>query len=356
MRLSIKRNLLVAAYLTLQSIVAAEEQEPAKKFRLVSPKDDGIMATGLNGQGDLVGFEWLEEKNRPGIVGQVPFYARGKTVINLPLLAGYTATHPAAISDTGLVVGRVSKPAARGQRTHLRNQAFIWDQAKGIRGLGALTDDRASLACGVTSDGTRISGFSVGDNRVRACVWERVGDSWQGTPLPQSTQLGSQVVVMSNNGKYVASIDGEVPCLWTRTDKGEWTREVIGPSESLAPRAVNNTGIVAGLGHRRDGLTDAVIWIRGKGMIRLENPKGYVRAEANAINNEGVVVGMVDGPPGSVVGPHAFVYEKGRLRIIDECGPALTIATAINDAGEVAGVVDKEDAAGTDADRPKSGQ
>jgi hypothetical protein len=69
----------------------------------------------------------------------------------------------------------------------------------------------------------------------------------------------------------------------------------------------------------------------------------------NAINNAGVVVGTVDGPGGSAIGPNAFVYEKGKLRLIDECGASFTSATAINDAGQVAGIVDKEDMAGADA-------
>jgi uncharacterized membrane protein len=212
-----------------------------------------------------------------------------------------------------------------------------------------LQDDTASFACGVTRDGTCISGVSVGDNRIRACVWERVGDAWKGMALPQASQLGSQVVVISNDGRYVASIDGEVPCQWTRSDNGTWTREVIGESGSLAPRAVNNAGIIVGLHYTRDGLTDAVIWTRGVGITQLEKPKGYVRSEAIAINNTGVVVGMVDGPGGSAIGPNAFVYENGRFRVIDECGPTFTSATAINDAGQVAGVLDKEDAAGPDA-------
>jgi uncharacterized membrane protein len=337
-----KRILLVMAAFALQTDVLADE--PVKKYRLVTPKEDGIVATALNGRGDLVGFQWVEEKDQPGVVSQVPFCAKGKTLITLPLLTGYTATHPAAISDTGLVVGRASKPAPRGQRVYLRNQAFIWDEATGIRGLGALKDDTASFACGVTRDGTCISGASVGDGRIRACVWERVGDAWKGTALPQAGQLGSQVVVISDNGRYVASIDQEHPCLWSRSEQGSWTREVIGESASLAPRAVNNAGIVVGLRFTRDGLTDAVIWTRGVGITQLDRPKGYVRSEANAINNAGVVVGMVDGPAGSAIGPNAFVYEKGRFRVIDECGPDFTSATAINDAGQVAGVLEKDDA------------
>jgi hypothetical protein len=217
-RLLMRHLGIVMAALFLQSNGVADE--PVSKYRLIAPKDDGIMATGLNDRGDLVGFQWTEEKDQPGVVSQVPFYARGKTVINLPLLKGYTTTHPAAISDTGLVVGRASKPAPPGPRVYLRNQAFIWTEATGIRGLGALPDDSASYACGVTRDGTCISGVTIGDGRIRACVWERVGDAWKGTALPLTRQLSSQVVVMSNNGRYVASIDGTVPCLWARSEQG----------------------------------------------------------------------------------------------------------------------------------------
>lgn len=239
-----QRILIVMAVLALQADAIGDE--PVTKYRLVTPKDDGIEATALNGRGDMVGFEWVEEKTQPGVISQVPFCARGKAVITLPLLPGYTATHPAAISDTGLVVGRASKPGPLGQKVYLRNQAFIWDEAKGIRGLGALKDDSASFACGVTRDGTCISGVSIGDGRNRACVWELVNDAWRGTALPQAGQLGSQVVVISGNGRYVASIDKEVPCLWSRGDSGSWAREVIGGPDSLAP--VRSTMPVSSLG------------------------------------------------------------------------------------------------------------
>ena len=350
-----QRILLAAAVLALQTHVVADE--PPTRYQLVAPKDDGIVATDLNDRGDLIGFEWVEEKNLPGVVSQVPFYAKGKNLIVLPLLTGYTATHPAAVSETGLVVGRASKPAPPGQRVYLRNQAFVWDEAGGIRGLGALKDDSASLACGVAGDGTCISGLSIGDNRVRACVWERDGLIWKATPLPQTAQLGSQVVVMSDNGRYVASVDGAVPCLWSREKGDAWTREVIGDAGSLAPRAVNNSGVVVGLSLTLDGLSDAVIWTRGVGPKRLEKPKGFVRSEAYAINNDGVVVGMVDGPRGSTIGPNAFVYQNGRLRLIDECGPSFQSATAINDRGQVSGVLDKEEGAEEDSrgpSRPKA--
>lgn len=343
---------MIMTALVLQTTVLADE--PAMKYRLVAPKDDAIMATGINGKGDVIGFQWLEDKDQPGVVSQVPFYARGKTMIMLPLLPGYTATHPAGISDTGMVVGRASKPAPRGPRVHLRNQAFIWEEGKGIKGLGTLEGDSASYACGVSRDGTRISGVAVGDGRVRACVWDRTGDGWKGTALPQTGSLGSQIAVISTDGRYVASIDGEVPCLWSRGENGSWKREAIGRAGWIAPRAVNNSGIVAGLWYGKDAVTDAVIWTRGKGITHLEKPPGYQRSEALAINNAGVVVGMIDGPHGSATGPNAFVYEKGRLRLLNEFGSAFTSATAINDAGQVAGDLDKEDVSRVDAGSSKA--
>jgi uncharacterized membrane protein len=231
----------------------------------------------------------------------------------------------------------------------LRNQAFVWDAKAGIRGLGTLKDDSASFATDITADGRRISGFSVGDNRVRACVWDRDGDGWKATALPHMAQLGSIVVAISDDGKLVAAVDGTLPCLWSRADSGDWTREAIGEPGSLVPRGVNNSGMVIGLRFTGDGRKHAVIWTREGGVKQLEKPDRYVNAEANAVNNAGVVVGMIDGPGGSEIGPDAFIFEGGRLRLITEGGPDFTAASAINDHDQVAGVLEKEE----DEPKPK---
>jgi uncharacterized membrane protein len=355
--------LLIAAVLALSPF--SKGDEPVKKLQVVTPKDDGIVATGINARGEIVGFEWAEEKDHPGVLSQVPFLARGKEMTYLPLLKGYTATFPAALSDDGLVVGRASKPAPLGVNIFLRNQAFLWDARNGMRGLGALEGDSASFACGISRDGRRISGFSVGENRVRACFWDRSGggngdgdrDRWKGTPLPQADRLGSNVVPISRNGKCLAAVDGVIPCLWSQEPSGEWTRRVLGEAGALIPRAVNDSGTVVGFRADGDGLTHAVVWTRAEGCRQLDEPKGFVRSEANAINNDGVVVGLIDGPGGSKIGPNAFVYEKGRLRVIDEGGPAFTNATAINDQGQVAGVLEKdEDEAPKKPDPDKPGR
>lgn len=337
---------LLSLAVALASGSFAGAEGPARKFQVVTPKGDGIIATGINGRGDVVGFEWVEEEDHPGVISQVPFYARGKEMTYLPVIEGYTATFPAAVSDDGLVVGRAGKPAPRRGRVSMRNQAFVWDAGTGIRGLGVLEGDTASFACGVTRDGRRISGFSVGEGRVRACLWDRDGEGWKGMALPQaSPKLGSNVVAVSDNGIFVAAVDGVLPCLWRQDDSGRWTREVIGEAGSLVPRAVNNAGTVVGLRFDDDGSYHAVLRGRERGHVQLEEPQGYTRSEATAVNNEGVVVGMVDGPRGSKVGPDAFVFVpgEGRPRLLHEGGPAFTAATAINDIGQVAGVLEQEE-------------
>jgi len=320
----------------------AQGDEPKKKYQIVSPRDVGINATGINGRGDIVGFQWVESKKDPGVIDQVPFFASGKTITYLSPLAGYTAAFPAAVSDAGMVVGHVSKPAPPG-RVPLRSQAFVWDPKTGMHGLGVLADDLISYARDISADSRRISGYSVGENRVRACIWDRDGAGWKGAALPHTSNLSTDVVAMSDNGKLVASEAGGRPCLWSERDSGGWSQEFIGGPGSLAPRSVNNAGMVVGIRHTLDGLGHAVIWSRGQGPKQLEMPAGYVRSEACAVNNEGVVVGMVDGPPGSKIGPDAFVYEAGRLRLIDEGGPLFSSATAINDRGQVTGILDDED-------------
>ena len=61
------------------------------------------------------------------------------------------------------------------------------------------------------------------------------------------------------------------------------------------------------------------------------------------MNNQGVVVGWVDGHRGSKIGPVPFVCENGRLRVFAEGGPAFSMAMAINDQGQMTGVIDTEE-------------
>jgi len=336
---------LVAAVLT--ALGAADEPPKALAYQLVSPFDEGSTVTGLNDRGDVVGFHWEPENGNPDILYEAPFFARGKTITRLPLLKGYTATFPAGVSDDGLVVGRVAKPAPPGVRVDLRNQAFVWTAEKGIEGLGAPEGYVSSFATGVSRDGRRISGFLLGERLLQGCLWERSGDGdgWKAVILPEADDLGSNVVAISPDGKRLAAVQKLLPSLWTETEPGVWKRETLSADPgSLIPRGVNNAGVVVGHRENGQGYTNAMIWTREGGLKPIWEPEGFVGSRAEAVNNAGAVVGVIDGPHGSDVGPRAFVFENGRLRTLDECGPDFVWATAINDKGQVAGVVEKEEA------------
>lgn len=331
-------------FAALGTALADEPPPPATTYQLVTPLTEGASATALNDRGDVVGFHWEPENGNPDVLREAPFFARGKTMTPLPLLKGYTATFPAAVSDDGLVVGRVAKPAPPGVRVHLRNQAFTWSADAGIAGLGAPEGFLSSFATGVSRDGRRISGILLGESRLQGCLWERSGDGWNAVILPEADDLGSNVLAISPDGKRLAAVQKVLPSLWTETEPGVWKREALSEEPgSLIPRGVNNAGVV--VGHREDGkgYTHAMIWTREKGLGPIPEPEGFKGSRAEAVNNAGAVVGMIDGPHGTEIGPKAFVYENGRLRTLDECGPDLVWATAINDKGQVAGVVEKEE-------------
>lgn len=336
------------------------DDSPSRRFEVVTPKDDAITAVALNERGELVGNEWREEPGAPGVIGEAPFFAQGKRQVFLPLLPTYTATFPAALSDTGLVVGRSSKPMRPRQRVPLQSQAFVWGESQGIVGLGTLPGDHASFATGISRDGRRIAGVSIGDERLRPCLWERSDrDGWVARPLPQREgvkPLVSPVVAISPDGRRVASSDSGLPTLWTLGEGETWTRAEVAPAQAIAPRAVNNDGDIAGIAYPPDGSTHAVVWTAAKGIIALPEPAGFTRSEALALNNRGEVVGMLDGPAGSPNPPRAFVYEiaTGRFRILDEAGPHCAGVTAINDRGQIAGIFEK-DAEPEPAPAPKPG-
>lgn len=340
----LRDTIIVLAALTFAVHIRAEGPS-LKKYQVVTPKDDRINAVDVNARGEVLGSEWVEDPKNPDMIVEVPFLARGKAMTTLPLLKGYTATFPAAVSEGGAVVGRAAKPGSVTRRILFRNQAFLWDATSGMRGLGALKGDVASIACGISRDGAVISGYSVGDNRMRVCVWERTGESWTAASLPQTDRLGSNVVAISDDGRRVSAVDGAVPCLWSRDGAGTWTREPIGDPGALVPRAVNNSGTVVGFMFGGDSRKHAVIRTRDGGCRRIEEPPGFVQSEANDVNSDGAAVGIIERRVGDgmELEPHAFIYIGEHLQLIDGGGPNFIAANAINDLWQITGIFERDD-------------
>ncbi|AMV40393.1 hypothetical protein [Planctomyces sp. SH-PL62] len=337
---------LISAAWPLATASRGEEPPAPKPHPLVAPMKEGLNITGINDRGDVVGFHWEPENGNPDILYEAPFLAQGDKITRLPLLKTYTATFPAAVSDDGVVVGRSSKPAPPNTFVPLRNQAFVWTADQGIKGLGAAEGDAASFATGISRDGRRISGLSVGDYRLRGVVWERDGDAWKAVVIPEADQLSSNVLAVSPDGKRLAAVQKGETSLWTEAEPGVWKREPLSQDRNaMIPRGVNDSGVVVGHRNDPDGTLRAVIWTREQGLQTLGIPEGFQHAQASAVNNAGAVVGQIDGPHGGLPGPRAFIYEDGKLRILDEHGPDFIWATAINDRGQVSGVLEEPEEA-----------
>jgi hypothetical protein len=341
------RHALLVLVLGLTSVAAGPaglcaDDPPPARLQVIRPPLPDFETAGLNTRGDLVGFHWVESTELPGVVEQRPVLVRGAEVTEIPRLDGYTATMPAGLSDEARVVGRCGKPAAPGTRVALRSQAFVWDRDHGIRGLGTLPGDVLSYATAIARDGRTILGASLlPSGQPRVCLWRlQTDDQWQAEELPLGAPVGSPFLSLSPDGRRVATVIGGDAILWTDPGDGAWTRQVIARDGQLAPRAVNDAGVVAGLRHAADGRTHAVLWSENRGPTVLEEPPGFVRAEARGLNASGMVVGFVDGPNASEIGPRAFAWDGKSVRLLDEGGPGFVMATAINDAGQVAGVVE----------------
>jgi uncharacterized membrane protein len=333
----------VLAVLLVVGIASAQEPPAgARRYTIVAPWKEGLNAVALNGRGDLTGFHLEPRGGNPDVLEESPFLARDGQVVRLPLLATYTATFPAGLSDGGIVVGRASKPIRFGAPNPLASQAFVWTAEAGIRGLGAAEPDVSSLATGIGRDGRRIAGIGSGPAGLRAVLWERDGDGWKAVVLPGGDGLESHVLPISPDGRRLAALRRGRPTLWTETTPGRWDAQTLdGGQNRFAPRGVNDGGTVVGVRHEPDGTRRAVVWTPGRGATILEPPPGYVHGEASAINAAGTVVGQVDGPHGRAPGPRAFVHEAGRLRLLDEGGPHFAWATTLNDAGQVSGVLEE---------------
>ena len=66
-----------------------------------------------------------------------------------------------------------------------------------------------------------------------------------------------------------------------------------------------------------------------------------ISGEASDINNQGIVVGFSDDPPGPEGGPQAFTWQNGKTRPLEIPGEnVFSMALGINDHGQIVGLAD----------------
>ncbi|MFN9418355.1 MAG: hypothetical protein ACK56W_01010 [Pirellula sp.] len=304
--------------------------------------------TGINQNRDVIGIREIAE---PEYLRQSPFFqASGKKPVDFPKLDGYTNLEAETLSDTGLVVGYASRAEAKPGKT----TAFVWDSNTGkILDLGPLPTDFNAHAQDISSDGKRITGYSLGANpaRLRPCLWEYTEQAkqWVAQELPSIDPLNPflQVgrVVISPNGKFIAgsiavkhyseSIVDSSLMIWQQNGN-IWERRLIHDDQPKL-KDINDKGVMVG-SIPQDGIARACIVTPDGKLEKIDLLEGDVSNVATGINNAGVVVGFSDDPLGGDGGSVAFILKEGKVQPLN-LGESVVNSSAlcINDEGFIAG-------------------
>ena len=310
----------------------------------------------LNSHGQIIGKK--EIQIGPLGLSQVPYFYDAMRETRVEILDGYTNIEPEALSDSGHVVGYVSRSIGHPQGSL---QAFLWKSStKRIIGLGTLPGHRSSHALDITQNGNLIVGYSTGADpeQMVPCMWEKNNAGWACTPLQtifryNPVLLASRVVV-SNDGQQIAAciavkvIDKKLPllqsalCVWRRLADKNWERLLV-RNGSYRLAGINNHGMLAGScvthGHRRGFVYDSA-----NGFQLLELLEGDESGQALDLNNKGTVVGYSDDPFGPIGGPQAFVWSNGQMSALRFPVPVLySSAQTINDHSQIGGYLETEE-------------
>ena len=347
---------LICGFCLLQAISSSRAQE-SKDFelRMIANSKTFSQVTAINSKLQVLGSREVLE----GDIGQLKNYFRsGEEDVELSLPKGFTNIEPLALSESGIVVGYVSRALGNPEGT-LRG--FYWDsQSRVTTLLEPLPTDVAGLAHDISADGKRITGFSTGSEppRVRPCVWQWNEQSKKYVPEELSTIIANNPflqasqVIISPNGKRIAACITEKQIsqfifdsslfVWEQSESGEWIRKKLSDDQPKL-KDMNDTGTIVGT-TSGEGRARAC-WISPEGKIELiDLLEGDDSNTAYGINNAGTIVGLSDDPTGTEGSSEAFIWEKGvvsPLRLL-RGSESESAALAINQEGAIAGFMYKE--------------
>lgn len=334
-----------------------------KKPQIIQRKVDGYnleflnnsatlsQALAINAEGAFIGFREVPNENLT-IFKHVYYYWGQNGSKDAPLPEGYTNVEIAALSDNNLVVGRTTRPVGAKDGS-LR--AILWNVQKATVEL--LPRPEGDLACDaqdISSDGTRITGYATGPERLRPAVWikDTNTDQWKVTVLPTIHELNpylmSAQLIISPDGKVITGCctenfleDGTVDSslfVW-REVNGKWERSKLN-DEQMYVKGINNKGEIAGSLLGKRGRLPCLITPDGK-LKLLELLDGDVAGEARDINSNSEIVGFSDDAHGHEGGtvPCKWTID-GKVSPLQLSDDDFGVAFGINDAGQIVGAGD----------------
>jgi probable HAF family extracellular repeat protein len=202
---------------------------------------------------------------------------------------GFRSEARAISADGRYVVGSSANAAAE-------EQAFIWSVESGLSSLGSLPGVTASVAEGVSADGTKVAGYITGPGSYRPFRWTTSGGM-------QVLEPGAEIAFawgISDDGASIVGGYGSSTVFGGNQEAYRWTPSAQyeflgyfpqGASTSVAWDTSADGAVVTGTALSGAGQQEAFRWTAADGMIGLGDlPGGEVASWAFGVSADGRVV------------------------------------------------------------------
>lgn len=334
----------------LQKIEIAQVDHEGHRIEILQNSLTMSQATAINAQGAMIGSREVANANKT-ILRSLSFFCKADQSADMPVPKDFTNVEACAISDNDVVVGYTSRPMGHPEGS-LR--AVVWKPlVETLEILPLPDDDSASHAQDISADGTRITGYSTGLERLRPVVWQwrEQPQAWEVTVLTThfdyNPYLMSSTLLISPDGKIAAGCctqailpDGSIDSalmVWRYRD-GLWHRQQL-TAEQLYVRGLNNSGQIVGSNLGKRGRQPCYVSPTGELHV-LDLLPGDHSGEARDIDSQGTIVGWSDGPPGPEGGPKACRWNvNGNIQPLNLSTDPFSMVYAINDAGQLSGMI-----------------
>jgi probable HAF family extracellular repeat protein len=331
---TIQKTRVAAALATLFLACSAAQAAATYTFKaLDSFGGSWSVANAVNAAGTVVGVATQTPNNDdPPMEPTRPVRWTTASTTDLGVIDSGPYGNANGINDAGLVVGTSFLPNTSGVRATLWNGTSITD-------LGTLGGTE-SQAYGINKSGV-IVGYSMTrlNKRTRATIWKNGS-------IKALKDLGgyAAATAISNSGYvvgYAAASDSRHAVVWKRgvlTDLGTgWG------TQYAQANGVNNVGVVVGQAPSANGPVHAMKWV-GAAIIDLGTLGGGDYSWANGVNDVGDIVGASWTEAGCCE-THATLWRDGAAidlnDLIDpsvrDAGWILIEAKAIDRVGHISG-------------------
>ncbi|MCE7008161.1 hypothetical protein LWC34_35890 [Kibdelosporangium philippinense] len=187
-------------------------------------------------------------------------------ITTLASLPGYGVAKAEALNDSGIAVGRATRPGPEPESTE--DQAVRWDSSGAVTALPPLVAGKQSAAYDINSNGVIVGAAQDATGVFRPVQWDSAGNI---TKLADRLTAVESVIAINNNGEIIGFTSGP-----GRTDPARWdssgtlTRlKQLSSDAWTIPSDLNNNGVAVGMDQSDSGAINAVRWDRAGNVTKL---------------------------------------------------------------------------------------